>query len=99
MITFKIHNTQFQKGSSDCGLFSIAYATDLAYGNDPASYRYDQTKLRSHFLECLEKEFLTPFPKQMVIPGRAKSEGISIYCSCRYPDNQWSREDGKMHEM
>ena len=63
MITFKIHNTQFQKGSSDCGLFLIAYATDLAYGNDPASYRYDQTKLRSHFLECLRERISYTFSK------------------------------------
>ena len=32
--------TQYQQGGTDCGLFAIAYATDLCYGNNPAAYRY-----------------------------------------------------------
>ena len=32
-ITLKIHKVQFQDKASDCGVYSIAFATDLAYGN------------------------------------------------------------------
>ena len=54
-ITLKIHKVQFQDKASDCGVYSIAFATDLAYGNNPASREYEQTKFRSHFLEsCLQ---------------------------------------------
>ena len=33
---------QYQVGNSDSDLFAIAYATDIAHGNDPASYKYEQ---------------------------------------------------------
>ena len=41
-ITLKIHKVQFQDKDSDCGAYSIAFATDLAYGNNPASREYEQ---------------------------------------------------------
>ena len=37
-ITISLENTQFQRGSEDCGLYAIAYATDICFGNNPASY-------------------------------------------------------------
>ena len=40
-INVHLENTQFQEGSSDCGLYSIAYATELCFGNNPACYRYE----------------------------------------------------------
>ncbi len=39
-VTLVAERTQFQGGGVDCGLFAIAYATDLCYGNNPAAYRY-----------------------------------------------------------
>ena len=36
-ITTRFHQTQSQIGSSDCGVFAIAFATDLAFGLKPAS--------------------------------------------------------------
>ncbi len=50
-IHLNIPNKQYQKGSSDCGLFAIAYATDIAHGNDPIGYRYKQDL---HFLDYLK---------------------------------------------
>ena len=73
-ITLKIQKVQFQNGASDCGAY--AFATDLAYGNNPASREYEQTKLRSHFLECLSKEQIVPFPLKPIKPGKPKSEYI-----------------------
>lgn len=39
-VRFVAERTQFQQGGTDCGLFAIAYATDICYGNNPAAYRY-----------------------------------------------------------
>ena len=62
-IEYKLHEVQNQQGISDCGLFAIASATDLAYGKKPASNKYDQAKLCEHFLDCLSKNVMTTFPK------------------------------------
>ena len=32
--------------------------------------KYEQTKLRSHFLECLSKKQIVPFPSKPIKPGR-----------------------------
>lgn len=86
-VVFKIHKTQFQKGKSDCGVFAIAYATDLCFGNDPASCLYEQNKLRSHFMDCLKSEHLTPFPSSTKKVEKPTIKRISVYCICRLPDN------------
>ena len=39
-IDVHIQNTQKQSGSSDCGLYAIAFAVELCFGNNPASFRY-----------------------------------------------------------
>ena len=80
-ITLKIQKVQFQKGAFDCGAYAIAFATDLAYGNNPASREYEQTKLQSHFLECLSKKKIVPFPSKPIKPGTPKSEYIYIFCT------------------
>ena len=49
-ITARFHKTQSQIESSDCGVFAIAFATDLAFGLNPASHHYEQDKLRPHFI-------------------------------------------------
>ena len=52
-----------QTGSSDCGLFAIAYAIDLLHGDDPKNILYDQSKMHKHLLKNLEEGKITPFPK------------------------------------
>jgi len=86
-IECKLHEVQNQQGTSDCGLFAIAFATDLVYGNEPASYKYDQTKLRQHYLNCLSKNVMTPFPKTPLHYKKPHMETIKIFCKCRFPDN------------
>ena len=72
-IAFKVRRIQFQKGSADCGLFAIAYATDLAFGNAPASFQYEQGALRAHFLDCISNNKLVPFPKKIITYTRPKT--------------------------
>ena len=44
---------QKQEGSKDCGLFAIAIMTSLAHDENPSEITYDQSKFRSHLIECL----------------------------------------------
>ena len=81
-IILKTQKVQFQK---DCGAYAIAFATDLAYGNNPASREYEQTKLWSHFLEYLSLKQIVPFPSKPIKPGKPKSEYIYIFCTCCMP--------------
>jgi O6-methylguanine-DNA--protein-cysteine methyltransferase len=86
-IVFKIHRVQYQQGSDDCGVFAVAFATDLAFGNEPASVHYEQKSLRGHFLDCIRKSELIPFPKQEMKYRAPKKQRVTIHCLCRLPDN------------
>lgn len=70
------HIANSQQGGVDCGLFSIAYALELAMGNDPASYTFDQGAMRHHFISCLEGRKLTQFPKKSVLLTSTQFQNI-----------------------
>ena len=61
-VTFVYEKVQKQLGSSDCGLFALAFATDLCHGLDPTKQSYNQEMMHRHFVGCLEKGKMTPFP-------------------------------------
>jgi len=65
-IVLKIHKTQSQIGKTDCGLFAIAYATELIFGHNPASSEYCQKQMRRYFEQCIADKQLTPFPEKVV---------------------------------
>ena len=46
-------DVQKQANTSDCGLFSIAFATALTFGQDPAMTYFDQEKMRQHVINCM----------------------------------------------
>lgn len=78
-----------QKGSVDCGVFSIAYAAEVLNGGDPAQVQYRQDKMRIHLLECMKDGHITIFPKakQNIEPYADTWENnIAISCPCRRPD-------------
>ena len=54
---------QQQDGGVDCGLFAIAFATELAYGNDPVQVSYVQSAMQDHLLLCLEQGEMKLFPR------------------------------------
>ena len=39
-INILVEYTQFQKGSTACGLYSNAFATEICFRYNPASYRF-----------------------------------------------------------
>ncbi len=83
-------NVQHQSGGSDCGLFAIASAVALCAGMDPHSCSYDQQSMRSHLLQCLEKQELSTFPAASKPIRHARSRvkltrTVRVYCVCRQP--------------
>ena len=47
-ITLKIHKVQFQDKASDCGVYSIAFATDFAYHVQQFRTSIDACTLKTH---------------------------------------------------
>ena len=56
-------SVQQQVGVKDCGLFAVAFAVELCQKHDPSRVSYDQSKMRAHFISCLQKEHLVTFPR------------------------------------
>ena len=61
---------QQQLNGSDCGVFSIAYATSLMFIDDPKKVQYDISKMREHLIKCLksgkmEQFTAIPLPKRL----------------------------------
>ena len=56
-------SVQQQKGGSDCGVFAIAFAFDIAQGVDPQYVNYTQTEMRKHLKTCLQQDSVTAFPR------------------------------------
>lgn len=89
-IIMKYMNVGTQTGSTECGLYTIAIMTALAYRQDPALLVFDQNNLRRHLGECFEAGYIQLFPvvKKRRIKDRVKKEKVlPIYCSCRLPEN------------
>ena len=85
----KIATVSKQSGTSDCGLFAIAYITAIAFGLNPSSCVFEQRMLRYHFLQCLEKKIITPFPltrEKRTGSNFTKILHFRVYCHCRCID-------------
>lgn len=91
-ILFSNEKVQKQINSSDCGLFALAFATDLCHGIDPVTQSYDQEKMRAHYVNCLDSLEMVPFPKTTRrVPYHLHNSKatVDIFCVCRMPnDNQ-----------
>ena len=57
----RVIKSQKQKGAKDCGLFAIAFATALAFGQNPSKLKFDQKLMRSHLVRCFHEDRLVPF--------------------------------------
>jgi len=69
--------------AADCGLFAIAFATALAYGEQPGHCPFNQNKVRQHQLKSLQ---MTPLPlKKNRRNGRQVKTWnmIQVRCTCR----------------
>ena len=61
-LTTTMCRCQKQAGGTDCGLFSIAFAVALVHGMNPGKLRFCQSKMRSHLVDCFNKQIMVPFP-------------------------------------
>ena len=55
-----ILHRQLQSGSIHHCQGTLAYATDLCHGLDPAFQRYYQRTMRQHYVQCQENKNITP---------------------------------------
>ena len=84
-------SVQQQQGALDCGLFAVAFATEICYGKNPETVVYDQKKMRNHLYQWFNSGELTVFPKtspqleSLPRPSKVKLN-ISLYCHCRMPE-------------
>ena len=82
---------QIQNGELDCGVFAIAFAYDLAAGNDPTQVRYDQSKMREHLARCLSNQSFSLFPRQQMCKNVKFRKDfafcdIELFCRCLMPE-------------
>ena len=59
-LTIQFPRVQQQQGSSDCGVFAVAYAVDCALGLDPTAVKYDQSLMS--LKHCLREKQFSRFP-------------------------------------
>ena len=90
-LTINVIGVQTQVGGADCGLFSISMAFDLCCSIDPFTQRVDQDQIRTHLLQCFEKEEITSFPEVQrkgldTMRRVVNSITVELYCICRGPD-------------
>ena len=76
----KLMNNQKQQGFRDCGLFAIANATSLCFGDDPTFLEFEQNEMRQHLLDCIEKGQMTPFPHNVSDAKRKKRCRMTQSC-------------------
>ena len=86
-LRFCKRSVQQQSNGVDCGAFAVALTMDLLFGFIPEKRNYDESKLRSHLLMCLEKGKLVPFPQSTETRKKSKQSLtltlIDVYCKCR----------------
>ena len=59
--TIKVINSQKQKSVKDYGHFAIAFATALAFEEDPSKIKFCQESMQAHLINCFEQEKLITF--------------------------------------
>ncbi|XP_078665659.1 polycystin-1-like protein 2 [Branchiostoma floridae x Branchiostoma belcheri] len=87
VLTIILPEVQRQNNVIDCGLFTIAWAVDIAEGRDVSSIAYDDRKMRSHLAMCFKQGRLAPFPRltsqQRKKVGLTRVSRISLVCHCK----------------
>ena len=86
-ISLVTRSVQQQKNAVDCGLFSIAFASTVAFGGDPSAVTYDAAFLRAHLIKCFNKTLMLEFPvtEKPAINCKPYTSIVELYCVCRMP--------------
>ena len=90
-LRIKIVPVQQQEGFHDCGLFALAYATEMCLAKKPEAAQFDQNSMRQHLIKCLNEKHLERFPmsKHTETLPRAtpRVKNIILYCICHMPES------------
>ena len=91
--TFCLMNVQKQLNCSDCGVFAIAYATELVHSTDPLLAHRNVDLMRTHLKDGFIKGNLDCFPqtRQRRVPASnlyRKIVTVELYCHCKQPNNR-----------
>ncbi len=82
-------DVDMQPNGTDCGLYSLAFATTLCSGGDPVKLHYKGAQMRNHLMGCLEKGVAQPFPATRRGARRPRNiTTVEIYCHCRMPEGK-----------
>ena len=75
-----MEKVQFQKNTIDCGVFAIAFLTDLCHKIDPAACHYPNSKeLREYLIHCFQQGVMTPFSSVGSSKLRPSVMNLNIY--------------------
>ena len=81
-----IRPVQQQGNDADWGLFTIAFAVTLAFGDKPKMISYDESNLWRRPVEYLKLDKFSPFPEyknnKRVKRARAVTINWDFYCIC-----------------
>ena len=94
----KVLPVQQQNGYRDCGLFAIAFATEICRGQDPSKAVFVQTQMRGHLFKCLTKGNMMSFlqfsqqekatlPLQLTLRPHVNTIHVTVHCVCDMPDH------------
>ena len=84
-------DVQIQSGTSDCGLFAIAYATALSLGLPCRLFQFEQPRMQSHLQNCLKEGRMPMFPIRHTrrVANRVKlTNEFNVYCTDT-PETHW----------
>ena len=63
-LKLKVLPVQQQQGVLDCGLFSLAFATEVCSQMNPVKSIFNQMLMRKHLIQCLVAGVICPFPQR-----------------------------------
>ena len=100
-MTVTFVDVQRQAGSSDCGVFAIAFANALCRGCDPHTISIDHNVSRGHLLACFLNKALSMFPQSRKPRRIARrriliEKKVKLFCHCRLPYSKRDRTLGPM---
>lgn len=75
-----VEPVQTQTNDIMCGVFAIAFSTELCYGFNPSNRTYDQDFLRQHLYKCLTDGYFRQFPSKPTYHSLFKSDSFIINC-------------------
>lgn len=89
-LTISLMPCQVQKDGFNCGVYSIAFSTALAFNLNPSEMRFDTASMRNHLRECLLLKKMEPFP---VLKSTIKCKNwrpkkivsFDLFCKCQMP--------------